>query len=195
MLKFFCGAVFSFSTAKRFLYGNMMRSFRPFLLPILLLLSGAAYAQGGSSILTRAESGDYVVDRTIRRSGVPAQDMYRRGKSWLTGSFGVSARSLPADSLITDSLATRVSISLPDVEDMKNARVRFRVVMYATEGVLVMRADRFVYSATDAVDGERYVLPFAQLGRYFEGTTMPETHNRFDDRMGPIIARFDMMGE
>lgn len=172
-----------------------MRHFRYLLLSTLVLASAAAYAQGGSSLLTRTDAGDYVFDRTVRRSGLPAQDLLRRGKGWMINTLKIPARSLPADSLLTDSLVARATILLPDVDDMKKARVRFRIALYATEGVMVMRAENFVYSATDAVDGERYGFPFALLGRYFEGTSMPETHTRFDDRFGPAIQRFDLMGE
>ena len=165
---------------------------------LLLLLSGialtasTAFAQPFQTLGRPSPQARFFYERIVPNTSVDAQVLRERTANWLQRSLGTRGFDT-ATMHSPDTLRAYGYLPLRSGDGLRNIAAIFRVRAMPTTSGIHLFADNFYFSARDAVNGERYEIPFEEATAYFEGNTLAASRARFDERFLESIAFFDKL--
>lgn len=166
---------------------------RTFLLLFIFALSATvATAQPFQTLGRPTPQARFFYERIVPNTSVDVQVLRERTSAWLQRSLGT--RGFDTVTMHNaDTLRAYGYMPLRRGDGLRDVAAIFRVRAMPTTSGIYFIADNFYFSARDAVNGERYEIPFEEATDYFEGNTLAATRARFDEAFLAAIPAFDRL--
>jgi hypothetical protein len=130
------------------------------LIPLILLLSGAAYAQDGFRLNTK---GRYEFDHTSYAPEAPKALLYGRLKTFIVEDLNASDTRIQWDEMGQDSVSTIAYVELGNGPEVVNQVVDCRAVLYFRDGEVSLHLSDFNYQGKRANSDSTFGRPLHRM--------------------------------
>ena len=162
------------------------------LLTSLALSATAATAQPFQTLGRPTPWARFFYERIVPNTSVDVQILRERTAQWLQRGLGTRGFDT-ATMQSPDTLRAYGYLPLRRGDGLRDIAAIFRVRALPTTSGIYFIADNFYFSARDAVNGERYEIPFEEATDYFVGNTLATTRAHFDNRFLEAVSSFDKL--